>query len=118
MAKFEKVKNNFVDSIEVSLRLKPYETLIVALPLLFEEYGGDIKEFRQYLESINVQLYVFVNRTAPYRNISAERSYTHSISNALNSQYLRLKQAGIISYFTIRSAHQFGEFLLKENIFK
>ena len=113
---FVKIKDNFVDSVEVSLRLKPYETLMIALPLLFKEYNGDIKEFKHYLEDIDVKLYVFVNRVASNRNISAERSYIHSINNALNSQYFRLKQADLITYFSIRAAHQFSEFLRRENL--
>lgn len=116
LKRYAEVKNALVDKVEVSLRLKPYETLMVALPLLYEEYGGNRREFVEYLQNIDIKLFVFVNRTAPYRNLSAERAYTHSINNALRHQYMRLKQAKLISYWDIRASHQFDDFLKGERL--
>lgn len=116
---FEDVKEDFVDSVEVSLRLKPYETLMVALPLLYEEYSsvrGSSRDFRIFLESIDVQLCVVVHRISEIRNISAERVKIHSIRNALNAQYRRLKTSNIISGYDIIVSDNFDEFLTKNDL--
>ena len=116
---FEDVKDDFVDSVEVSLRLKPYETLMVALPLLYEEYSsvnGSSKDFRTFLEDVEVQLCVVVHRVSNIRNISSDRLRIHSIKNALNAQYLRLRLANIISGYDIVISDNFNEFLRKNNL--
>ena len=116
---FENVKEDFVDSVEVSLRLKPYETLMVALPVLYEEYcakNGASSEFRQFLENVDIKFFVFVHKVNRVRNISAQRHFPHSIHNALKHQYLRLKLANIISYWDIIEASGFDEFINKEKL--
>lgn len=116
LRRFEEIKNDFVDNVEVSLRLKPYETLMVALPLLYEEYcqkTGSSKEFRMFLEDIEVQLFVFVNKINKIKNISSQRAFPHSIRNALKHQYFRLKVADIISFWNIMEASRFDAFVNK-----
>jgi hypothetical protein len=116
---FEKIRDNFVDSVEFSLRLKPFETLMIALPKLYEEYSSDNvspKDFRTFLEDVDVKFIVFVHKINDIRNISSERSFPHSISNSLKSQYSRLKHAEIISGWDILEASQFDEFINRNNL--
>jgi hypothetical protein len=117
LKKFENIKEDFVDNVEVSLRLKPYETLMVALPMLYEEYSqksGASKEFRMFLEDVEVQLYVFVNKVSQIKNVSSQRAFPHSIRNALKHQYFRLKSAEIINFWNIKEAGKFDSFVNKK----
>jgi hypothetical protein len=117
LKKFEDIKEDFVDKVEVSLRLKPFETLMIALPVLYEEFcqeSGSSKDFRMFLEDIEIQLYVFVNKVSQIKNISAQRVFPHSIRNALKHQYFRLKLADIISFWNIKEASKFDAFVNKK----
>lgn len=119
---FESVKNHFVDSIEFDLKMKPLETIFVALPWLYDQYCEDKgkvkKDFRKYLEDIDIRLIVFVNRYAPHENISANRLSAHRIDNAVKIQYQRLFLAGIIADDNERilGRDRFDYFLKKENL--
>lgn len=119
---FETVKSHFVDSIEFDLRMKPLETIFVALPWLYDEYckneGNDQKDFKKFLQNIDIRIIVFINRYAPHKNISADRLSAHKIDNAIKSQYKRLSLAGIIADDDERilAKDQFTYFLKKENL--
>lgn len=116
---FEDVRDDFVDSVEVSLRLKPYETLMVALPLLYREYSNDnasAGDFRVFMENVNVKLCVVVHRISKIRNISSDRMRVHSIRNALNAQYQRLRNADIISGYEIIISDNFDKFLHENHL--
>ncbi len=111
--KFELIKNNFVDSVEVSLRLKPIETIMVALPILYEEYceKNNItpKNLEEYLKNIDVKFYIFFNRYD--KNISADRFFGHSVENKLKHQFERLKMVNIINDYFIRTRGEFDVFI-------
>ena len=119
---FEYIKNHFVDSIEFDLKMKPIETIFVALPWLYEQYCEDKgfakKDFRKYLDSIDIRLIVFINRYAPHVNISANRLSSHQIDNAIKTQYNRLYLSGIIAEDSERilSYDRFDYFLKKEDL--
>ncbi|WP_407413245.1 hypothetical protein [Methanobrevibacter sp.] len=102
LKQFDLIRNHFVDSIEFDLRIKPLETILVSLPWLYEEYCKDkkipIKDFRAFLECIDIKLIVFINRYSPYRNVSANRLSAHKIDNALKNQYNRLFYSGVIVF--------------------
>lgn len=122
LRQFEVIENHFVDSIEFDLKMKPIETIFVALPWLYEQYCKDNgvvkKDFRKYLENIDIRLIVFINRYCPHENISANRLSAHKIDNAIKEQYKRLCLAGIISEDNERilSKDRFTYFLKKENL--
>lgn len=101
LRKFEYIKEYFVDSIEFDLILKPIETLFVALPWLYDEYCRDNedvvkKDFRGFLNEVNIKLVVFVNRYAPNINPDAEMWSSHYIDNKLKSVYHRLYLSNVI----------------------
>lgn len=119
---FNLIRNHFVDSIEFDLRMKPLETILVSLPWLYEEYCRDknlpIKDFRAFMENIDIKLIVFINRYAPYRNVSADRLSANKIDNALKNQYNRLFYSGVIVFDRQRilSHDQFDYFIKKEKL--
>lgn len=123
LEKFEDIKEHFVDSIEFDLILKPIETLFVALPWLYDEYcneNEDVikKDFRSYLNSIDIKLIVFINRYAPNINVSANRWSGHHIDNKLKSVYHRWYLSNVIvdDNERILSRDQFNYFIEKENL--
>ncbi len=122
LTKFEFIKKHFVDSIEFNLKMKPLETIFVALPWLYELYcedkGIEMKDFRKYLDNINIRLIVFINRYAPHENISADRLSAHHIDNSVKELYNRLYLSGIIGEDNERilSSDRFDYFIKKENL--
>lgn len=122
LKKFNFIKNHFVDRIEFDLKVKPMETILVALPWLYDEYCKDNgivkKDFRKYLNDIDIRLVVFVNRYAPKRNISAAKMSAHAIDNALKEQYTRLELSNVIKQDNnrIMAEFQFPTFIKKEKL--
>ena len=122
LRQFDLIRNHFVDSIEFDLRMKPLETILVSLPWLYEEYCKDkkipVKDFRAFLENIEIKLIVFIKRYSPYRNVSANRMSAHKIDNALKNQYNRLFYSGVIAYDKQRilSHDRFDYFVEKEQL--
>lgn len=102
--------------------MKPIETIFVALPWLYELYcedkGIEMKDFRKYLDNINIRLIVFINRYAPHENISADRLSAHRIDNSVKEVYNRLYLSGIIGEDNERilSGDRFEYFIQKENL--
>ncbi|MBO4515929.1 hypothetical protein J5751_00395 [bacterium] len=122
LSNFEFIKNHFVDSVEFDLKMKPIETIFVALPWLYElhceDNGIEKKDFRKYLDNIDIRLIVFINRYAPHENISADRLSAHQIDNSIKEMYNRLYLSGIIAkdYERILSRDRFNYFIQKENL--
>ena len=120
---FEDIKEHFVDSIEFDLIIKPIETLFVALPWLYDEYcnekeGVTKRDFRSFLNSIDIKLVVFINRYAPNTNVSADRWSGHHIDNKLKSVYNRWYLSHVIAEDEERifSRDRFPFFIKKENL--
>ena len=122
LKKFKNIKNHFIDSIEFDLKMKPLETIFVALPWLYEEYCTHEKipkkDFRKFLEKNNIRLIIFVNRYSPKHNISSVRMSAHAIDNALKEQFKRLELSHIIQKDNqrIKAEFQFSNFLKKEHL--
>lgn len=61
---FKLIKRNFHDPIEVSLQLKPYESIFITLPELYEEYceekGCDRGDIEGYLSKIDKYYWAFI----------------------------------------------------------
>ena len=122
LKKFQDIEKHFVDSIEFDLRMKPEESILISLPWLYEEYCKDKqieqKDFRKYLNSIDVHIIVFINRYSTRQNISANRLSAHAIDNALKQQYSRLYLSGVIADDSERifSSDRFDYFIKKEGL--
>ena len=123
LKKFENIKDYFVDSVEFDLTMKPFETLFVAIPWIYEEYcknNPDVtkKDIRRYLNNIDIKLVVFINRYAPNVNVSANRFSAHHIDNKLKSVYNRLYLSGVIvdDNERILSGDRFNYFIKKQHL--
>ena len=62
---FESIKKDYIDNIEYSLQLKPYEAIFIALPGLYEEYcnkNNELKkDIRGYLANIDKYYWVCID---------------------------------------------------------
>lgn len=123
LKEFEIIKKHFRDSIESDLILKPLESIFVSLPWLYDEYvknntSAVKKDIRNYLNSIDIRLVIFINRYAPNTNISANRLSAHTIDNRLKSEYNRLYLSNVIADDNQRilSKDRFSYFIQKEKL--
>ena len=57
-----------------------YLVALLALVVACKDKGIEMKDFRKYLDNINIRLIVFINRYAPHENISADRFFFHFFS--------------------------------------
>lgn len=66
---FKEIKNAYIDEIENSLQLKPYEAIYIALPKLYEEYceknNRTKKDFRGYLSNMEKYYWVCLDSGSP-----------------------------------------------------
>lgn len=123
LKKFTKIKDHYVDSIELDLILKPMESILVAIPWLYEEYckeneSIERKDIRTFLNEIDIKLVVFINRYSPHKNTSADRLSPHPIDNKLKSEYKRLCLSNVIvdDKERIFSQDRFSYFIEKEQL--
>lgn len=86
---FKLIKKDFIDPIEVSLQLKPYEVIFITLPLLYEEYCNEKpdvikKDINSYLNNIDKYYWAFVgNFSQSYYNIKSKADKLNKYSNRL-----------------------------------
>lgn len=99
----ENIKDKLGNRIEFSLRLKPYESLFVVLPKLYEEYCD--KEGIPESERLNlydlfrsdlftIKLFVVGKR---YGN-DPTKAYNTKLGNTLEKQFKRLDLVNVLSY--------------------
>lgn len=94
------IKNIFGSTIEFSLRLKPYESLFVVLPKIYEEYCGiknipfddriDLYDFFKS-ELCDIKLIVVGKKTD-----NAPKDYLGVLGNILDKQYRRLDFVNVL----------------------
>lgn len=118
--KIASVNKTYGDDVEFSLRLKPVETIMVALPAIYEDYclKNDLylKDIRGYLKNIKKELVVFVSYYRKTRVENKSRNHVKSMGSRLHQQYERLRYAGIIDDFKIKTSDQFDSFLKEEQL--
>ena len=86
---FKLIKNNFKDPIDVSLQLKPFEAIFIALPELYKEYCQKNylieKDFKSYLAQIKKYYWVVI------RNDSKSESNLKSVAKHFDKYNKRLE---------------------------
>lgn len=133
------------DDVLFKLRLKPFESLFLVLPTLFEEYceKNDSDEFvylHDFLKTCEIKVYTFVSRfyrsdggiqgeldrrEGPRRSRTRnhlKRSRTigirSAIGNTIHKQYKRLEFSPLIDFADVYSRTCFDAFLEKEGLLK
>ena len=118
--RLKKIKNNLGNTIEFSLRLKPFESLFIVLPKLYEEYCStknipfnqqiDLYDFFRS-DMCDICLIVVGNETG-----NTYRDNNKTLGSTLKKQYSRLGFMNILTYELYLTNH-FEEFAkaLKES---
>lgn len=101
LTRLKKIKNNLGNTIEFSLRLKPFESLFIVLPKLYEEYcliknipfneQIDLYDFFKS-EACDIKLIVVGNETG-----NPPRDNIKTLADTLNKQYQRLAFVNILT---------------------
>lgn len=95
------IRDSYGNTIEFSLRLKPYESLFVVLPKLYEEYCNlnkvaDEKKINLYNlfqgDSLIIKLYVVGK---PNKDLN--KAYMGKLGNLLEKQYKRLDFVNVLT---------------------
>ena len=102
------IKEDFKDNIEFTLRLKPFETIFIVLPRLYDNYckeeGITKKDIRTYLNNIDIKYWVFLG------NKSDNESHVQAMANILKKPYLRLEM-GIVKKAQVKPKSYFDTFM-------
>lgn len=120
--RLKKIKNNLGNTIEFSLRLKPFESLFIVLPKLYEEYCSvknipfnrriDLYDFFKS-DICDIYLIVVGDKTG-----NLYRDYNKTLGCTLNKQYGRLSFVNILNH-ELFLTNQFEDFakMLKDDEF-
>ena len=112
---FEEIYKTYNDSVEVSLRLKPFESLYITLPILFEDYCDssiDIDDFKEYLHTVDIKYFIFVSTYIKNRS----RARVFSKADPLNKQLERFKLSKIMKDCAMYDGDSFNSFLKNEHL--
>ena len=105
------IKNNFVGKIDTSLQLKPYESLFIVLPELYDEYCKTNNKIKKDIKSylINMEKYYWIC-------IDSGTPNEHNIRN--KAQYLedhcKRMQPAIFKKVSAKTKRQFKNSLKQE----
>lgn len=77
---FKSIKNDYIDSVENSLQLKPYEAVFIVLPELYDEYcekkKKPKKDFKSYLYNMEKYYWVCIDSgTKNESNLQAQAKH-------------------------------------------
>lgn len=109
---FESIKEDYVDNIQNSLQLKPYEAIFIVLPMLYQEYCENdanitMKDFKGYLYNMEKYFWVCVN--------SGTENEEHLRAHArFYGKYYRRMQPAIFKRTAAQSKKQFTKSLEDE----
>ncbi|SFL38102.1 hypothetical protein SAMN02910297_00740 [Methanobrevibacter olleyae] len=109
--RLNKIRKTYGYNIEFSLRLKPYESLFVVLPKIYEEYCDE----NNILEEERLDLYgFFKSNLSDIRliivgksNDNLPRAYSGKLGNLLEKQYRRLDYVNVLSQHNFRLCFDF-----------
>ena len=139
-----KDESSYVDEdVTFKLRLKPFESIFIVLPALFEEYceKEDNEHFlylHDFLKSCEIKVYSFVhrftrrdggiqgqldngvnsrnNKTKNHLNRSRTIGHRGAIGNTIHKQYKRLELSSLIDFADVFSRSCFDAFLEMEGL--
>lgn len=116
-----KIKNYYGDDVTNSLILKPFESLNVVIPRLYEEYcsnNPDVEkiDIESYLRNIEKRYFVFVSTYTEEGKFNRHKEELESQSTGLEKYLDRLKFGKIINHYEILARCNFDVFLQMEEL--
>lgn len=95
------IRKTFGNTIEFSLRLKPYESLFVVLPKVYEEYcdknninKNDMLDLYEFYKSKFCEIILFIVGKS---SDDSSKDNLGKLANVLNKQYKRLEFVNVLS---------------------
>lgn len=100
--RLKKIKDTYGNTIEFSLRLKPYESLFVVLPKIYDEYCEeqnipDEKKINLY-EFFKSELCDILLIVVGKRKGNLSKAYNGKLGSILNKQYQRLEYVNVLKH--------------------
>lgn len=133
--KFKKLYRSYSDEdVSFKLRLKPFESLFVVLPILFEDYceknNKDLIGLNNFLKTCEIKVFSFVstftreNESQGYKNNKSKNRLKFnrimgpkgSIGRTVWKQYKRLELSPLIDFADIYPKSFFETFLIDEGL--
>ena len=128
-----KFREDFIDPIESSLKLKPIESLTMTIPSIYNEYcqekGCTPKDIRSFLNNCQKNIFVLVKEDVrededldeildEKKKGKFNRSFYERLTKSknINDYYYKLKRDGIIDDYQIGLEHKFRNYLKSEDL--
>jgi len=116
-----KIRNYYGDDVTNALVLKPFESLKVVIPKLYEEYclnNSNIEklDIKMYLENIEKRYFIFVSTYTENGKFNRHNEELKSQSTHLEKYLDRLKFGKIINHYEIWPSSDFKDFLESERL--
>lgn len=116
--KLRQIKNKFSDSLIESLELKPLESILVALPVIYkdyvEEHNTEKINIKKFLEKCEKEIWIIALSTSNRTKDHVQRRMSGSYYEKIEIQYDRLKMANVFDDYTIEDRNSCIDRLDKE----
>ena len=103
--KIKQINNKFSDSLIESLELKPLESILVALPVIYrdyvEEHDAEKINIKKFLEKCEKEIWVIALPDKNRNRGHVQRRRTDSYYKKIEKQYDRLKMANVFDNYAI-----------------
>ena len=99
----QKIYEQYADEILVQLKMKPLESLLIAIPTLFKHFSG-LDSKSNYLLNNYFNCYIYVVHAGGNEN----PLYSHLTSNDVNDKYALFKNNGLIHDYMVLTEKTFN----------
>ena len=107
--KIKQINNKFSDSLIESLELKPLESILVALPVIYkdyvEEHNTEKINIKKFLENCEKEIWVIALSTSNRTRGRVQRRRPGSYYEKIETQYDRLKMADVFDNYAIEDRY-------------
>lgn len=107
--KLRQIKNKFSDSLIESLELKPLESILVALPVIYrdyvEEHDAEKINIKKFLEKCEKEIWVIALSTSNRNRGHVQSRRPGSYIEKIETQYDRLKMANVFDNYAIEDSY-------------
>ena len=103
--KIKQINNKFSDSLLESLELKPLESILIALPVIYKDYADEHNtekiNIKKFLEKCEKEIWVIALPDKNRNRGHVQRRRTDSYYKKIEKQYDRLKMANVFDNYAI-----------------
>ena len=107
--KIKQISNKFSDSLIESLELKPLESILVALPVIYKDYADEHNtekiNIKKFLEKCEKEIWVIALSTSNRTRGRVQSRRPGSYYEKIETQYDRLKMANVFDNYAIEDRY-------------